>query len=127
MRVSKLERRTLSAVTTKPGLQWCPSPPGCECGDFPDAGEIVKLMTQFRARLAEDDAQARLAPIADLLLDSARQNEKRPAYVKLAMADELVKSLRGQRQQQDVLLLVRVPGEVLERSESRIVLPGEVE
>ena len=68
-----------------------------------------------------------LVPVADLLLDSARQNEKRPAYVKLAMADELVKSLRGQRQQQDVLLLVRIPGDVLERSESRIVLPGEVE
>ena len=68
-----------------------------------------------------------MVPVADLLLDSARQNEKRPAYVKLAMADELVKSLRGQRQQKDVLLLVRIPGEVLERSESRIVLPGEVE
>lgn len=21
--------------------QWCPTPPGCECGDFPDAGPIV--------------------------------------------------------------------------------------
>ena len=71
--------------------------------------------------------QIEMVPVSDLLLDSARQNEKRPAYVKLAMADELVKSLRGQRQQKDVLLLVRIPGEVLERSESRIVLPGEVE
>lgn len=85
------------------------------------------LVKKLQFALEKYPQQVEMVPIADLLLDSARQNEKRPAYVKLAMADELVKSLRGQRQQQDVLLLVRVPGEVLERSESRIVLPGEVE
>ena len=85
------------------------------------------LVKKLQFALEKYPQQVEMVPIADLLLDSARQNEKRPAYVKLAMADELVKSLRGQRQQKDVLLLVRVPGEVLERSESRIVLPGEVE
>ncbi|NHZ73409.1 MAG: hypothetical protein GWP16_02935 [Nitrospirae bacterium] len=85
------------------------------------------LVKKLQFALEKYPQQVELVPVADLLLDSARQNEKRPAYVKLAMADELVKSLRGQRQQQDVLLLVRIPGDVLERSESRIVLPGEVE
>ena len=85
------------------------------------------LVKKLQFALEKYPQQVELVPVADLLLDSARQNEKRPAYVKLAMADELVKSLRGQRQQKDVLLLVRIPGEVLERSESRIVLPGEVE
>ncbi len=84
------------------------------------------LVKKLQFALEKYPQQVELIPVADLLLDSARQNEKRPAYVKLAMADELVKSLRGQRQQQDVLLLVRIPGDVLERSESRIVLPGEV-
>ena len=85
------------------------------------------LVKKLQFALEKYPQQVELVPVADLLLDSARQNEKRPAYVKLAMADELVKSLRGQRQQQDVLLLVRIPSDVLERSESRIVLPGEVE
>jgi hypothetical protein len=62
----------------------------------------------------------------ELLIESARQNEKRPAYVKLAMPDEVVKRLRGGGEERDLVLLVRVPKEVLERSESRIVLPGEV-
>jgi hypothetical protein len=85
------------------------------------------LAKKLQFALDKYPEKVEMVPVVDLLLDSARQNEKRPAYVKLAMADEMVKSLRGQRQQKDVLLLVRIPGEVLERSESRIVLPGEVE
>ena len=85
------------------------------------------LAKKLQFALEKYPQQVEMVPVADLLIDSARQNEKRPAFVKLALADELVKSLRGQRQQKDVLLLVRIPGEVLERSESRIVLPGEVE
>ena len=85
------------------------------------------LVKKLQFALDKYPQQVELVEVADLLLDSAWQNEKRPAFVKLAMADELVKGLRGQRQQKDVLLLVRIPGEVLERSESRIVLPGEVE
>jgi hypothetical protein len=67
-----------------------------------------------------------MVPIEELVTDSARQNPKRPAYVTLAVPDEVVKSLKGRRDDRDLLLLVRVPKEILERSESRIVLPGEV-
>ena len=66
-----------------------------------------------------------LAPVRDLLLDSARQNDRRPAYVKLAVPDEVVKSLRGNRGDQDLILLVRIPAEVSDRVDSRKVLPGE--
>ncbi len=66
-----------------------------------------------------------LAPVQDLLMDSARQNDRRPAYVKLAVPDEVVKSLRGNRGDQDLILLVRIPAEVSDRVDSRIVLPGE--
>lgn len=64
-------------------------------------------------------------PAREILLDSARQNPRRPAYLQLAVPDELVKSVRGGREA-DLVLLVRVPREVLARRESRIVLPGEV-
>ena len=61
-----------------------------------------------------------------LVMDSARQNDRRPAYLKLAVPDELVKNLRGGRHSRDTVLLVRIPGEVLERADSPIVLPGEL-
>jgi hypothetical protein len=67
-----------------------------------------------------------MVPIEQIVTDSARQNPKRPAYVTLAVPDEVVKSLKGGREERDLVLLVRVPKEILERSESRILLPGEV-
>jgi len=67
-----------------------------------------------------------LIPIRELVSDSARQNPKRPAYVTLHVPDEVVKGLRGRQEDTDLVLLVVVPKEVLERSESLIVLPGEV-
>jgi hypothetical protein len=67
-----------------------------------------------------------LVPIRELVTDSARQNPKRPAYVTLSVPDEIVKGLRGRPDDTDLVLLVRVPREILERSESLILLPGEV-
>jgi hypothetical protein len=67
-----------------------------------------------------------MIPLDQLLLESARQNDKRAAYVKLAVVDDVVKSLRGRESERDLLLLVRIPREVLARRESRIILPGEV-
>jgi len=67
-----------------------------------------------------------IVPLDRLVIESARQNPKRPAYVKLAVPDEVVKSVRGSAPGDDLVLLVRVPREILERQESRIVLPGEV-
>ncbi|HEX3557520.1 MAG TPA: hypothetical protein VIA62_30195 [Thermoanaerobaculia bacterium] len=67
-----------------------------------------------------------IVPVEELVTDSARQNAKRPAYVTLSVPDEVVKSLKGRREERDLLLLVRVPKEVLERADSLIILPGEV-
>lgn len=67
-----------------------------------------------------------VVPMAQLAMDSARQNPRRPAYVKLAVPDAVVKGLRGSQKGGDLTLVVHVPREILERSESRIILPGEV-
>lgn len=68
-----------------------------------------------------------MVPLRDLVTESARKNDKRPAFVKLSVPDELVKQLRGRPgDDADLVLLVRVPREVLQRQESLIVLPGEV-
>ena len=66
-------------------------------------------------------------PLDELLMESARQNDKRPAYVKLAVPDDVVKALRGSPDmRKELLFLVSIPREIQERSESRIILPGEV-
>jgi len=70
--------------------------------------------------------RTQVAPVEQLVIESARQNAKRPAWIKLAVPDELVKGLRGGKESTDLLLLVQIPREVLDRSTSRIVLPGEV-
>ena len=70
--------------------------------------------------------QVELAAVEDLPLDSARQTDKRPAYLKLAVPDETVKTLRGRRTPTDHLLLVRVPRALADRAASPIILPNEV-
>ena len=68
-----------------------------------------------------------MVPLRELVTESARQNDKRPAFVKLSVPDEIVKQLRGRPgDDADLVLLVRVPREVLQRQDSLIVLPGEV-
>jgi len=83
------------------------------------------LMKSLQFALEKYPQRVEIAPARDLLMDSARKNDRRPAYVKLAVPDEVVKALRGQRESQDVVLLVRIPAEITERAGSRIVLPGE--
>jgi hypothetical protein len=83
------------------------------------------LMKSLQFALEKYPQRVELAPARDLLMDSARKNDRRPAYVKLAVPDEVVKSLRGNRGNQDLILLVRIPAEVSDRADSRIVLPGE--
>jgi hypothetical protein len=68
-----------------------------------------------------------MVPVQEILLESARQNDKRNAYVKLEVPDEVVKGLRGSRgEEKDLVMLVIVPKEVQQRAESLIILPGEV-
>lgn len=83
-------------------------------------------LTALRFALDKYPEKIELVPVEKLVIDSARQNEKRPAYLKLAVPDEMVKSVRGKREDRDVVLLVRIPSDVLSRADSRIVLPGEV-
>ena len=67
-----------------------------------------------------------LVPLQQLVTETARQNERRPAWAKIALPDEVVKSLRGGDAGGEMVLLVRVPRDVTSRLGSRIVLPGEV-
>ncbi len=76
--------------------------------------------------LAKYPEKVEAVPLDGLLVESARENPKRPAYLKLAVPDEVVKALRGARGARDLYLLVKVPREVQQRAQSPIVLPREV-
>lgn len=79
---------------------------------------------KLRFALERYPERVEAVPVRELVLESARQNPKRPAFVKLAVPDAVVKGLRGS-DEGDLVLLVRVPKEVLARQGSRIILPGE--
>jgi len=83
-----------------------------------------KLLAFALEKYAE---QVEAVPIEELVIDSARQNSKRPAFVKLAVPDELVKALRGRHPGGRRVFLVAVPEDVEQRADSRIVLPGELD
>ena len=83
------------------------------------------LMKSLQFALEKYPQRVELAQAQELLIDSARQNDRRPAFIKLAVPDEVVKALRGNREGTDTVLLVRIPADVNDRVDSRIVLPGE--
>lgn len=79
--------------------------------------------TTLKYALEKHPEKVEAVDVRELLMESARQNPKRPAYVQLAVPDDVVKGLRGRRDDGDMVLLVRIPKDVLERQESRIILP----
>ncbi len=80
----------------------------------------------LRFALDKYPQKVELVPLAQLVTETARENPRRPAWAKIALPDEVVKTLRGGDAEGDLVLLVRVPRDVLSRGESSIVLPGEV-
>jgi len=82
-----------------------------------------RAKTTLTFALENHPQQVDSVDVRELLMESARQNPKRPAYIQLAVPDEVVKSLRGRRDDGDLVLLVRIPKEVVERQDSRIILP----
>jgi hypothetical protein len=80
----------------------------------------------LRFALEKYPEKVEAVPLVKLVADSARENDRRPAWAKVVLPDQVVKGLRGGGDGGDLVLLVRVPREVVGRSESAIILPGEV-
>ncbi|MEM8963458.1 MAG: hypothetical protein AAGD38_18390 [Acidobacteriota bacterium] len=76
--------------------------------------------------LSRSPERVEVVDVTRLVTDSARGNDKRHAWIKVSLPDDDVKALRGPADRRDTdILLVRVPREVSDRRESRIILPGE--
>ena len=63
---------------------------------------------------------------ANLLMDVARSNDKRPAWMKLAVPDEFIKNMKGSPFLMDAYAIIKIPREVVERFNSPIVDPADV-
>ncbi len=79
----------------------------------------------LRFALEKYPERVETSPLAELVIDSAREKPKRPAYLKIAVPDAVVQAVRAPKQGGDSYLVVRIPAEISERVDSRIVLPGE--
>lgn len=79
----------------------------------------------FDFALARYPERLEVSNLEDMLLGSARRSATQPARVELGLSDEAVKNLRGEPERRDLYLVVRIPREVVERSKSLILLPGE--
>ena len=91
-----------------------------------DVMQIREALTALQFALDKYPERVEVAPVRDLVIETARQNPRRSAYLKLAVPDEVVKAVKGpESKTQDMLLLVSIPKEVQERSQSSIILPGE--
>lgn len=84
--------------------------------------DVKKSLALALARFPE---RVEAVPLRELTIESARQNDRRPAYVKLAVPDDVAKAVRGKAEDGDLVLLVHIPKEVVEREGSRIILPGD--
>jgi hypothetical protein len=90
--------------------------------------EPVDPRPVFDFALANYPHLLQVTTVADVMVGSrrARPDVRRPASIELAVPDETVVNLRGEHDRQDLLLLVRIPREVIERSQSLVITPGEL-
>jgi hypothetical protein len=82
-----------------------------------DAKKLMTLLEKFPNAVE-------IVPVEEALIDSARGSGDKPGYLKLAAPDAVVKNLKGDPGRRDTFLLVHIPREILQREESRIILPG---
>jgi hypothetical protein len=62
---------------------------------------------------------------AGLMLDMARKNDKRPAWIKIAVPDEMVVNMKGRPGLMDAYVFIKVPREVVDKFNSPIIDPKE--
>lgn len=75
------------------------------------AQEIAAAVHRAFKEYAQD---VELMLINGFVYDHARQNDKRTAWLKIAVPDDWVKNYRGQEKLQDLYVAIRVPVEIVQ-------------
>lgn len=86
----------------------------------------LKATDFLRYALDNPNPDTEFKTIGECYIESARQNDKRPAYVKLMVPDDWIKNIRGTAELQDIYMLCHFPREMWERFKSPILMDGEV-
>jgi len=63
---------------------------------------------------SEHSGEVEVLPLLALVVDSSRENDKRPAKLVVSVPDDWVKNIAGYDQLQDVYLVSRVPRELFQ-------------
>lgn len=92
-------------------MKWLPRSMSVPDLRLPSAAEVLSLL-HVAERFHMPDIEA--VPLNALVMDTARQNDKRPAYIKVYVPDSWTLSLRGDQALQDVFVAVRIPREALD-------------
>lgn len=71
-----------------------------------------ELLEQLAVALVNAPEKLTILSLTAFLLEGARKNDKRPAWLKLAVPDNVVLNLFGYKELRDNYLLVRIPLEV---------------
>lgn len=69
-----------------------------------------------------------LAPLSPLVVDASRQNDKRPAWLKLTVPDRVVANLKGDKDKQNLFVILELPRQLFEKlaMQPRIILASEM-
>lgn len=63
-----------------------------------------------------------IVELEKVLVDSSRGKEGSPGSIKIAVPDEIVKNLRGDKEKKDLILLIRIPNDLKKKMESPIII-----
>jgi hypothetical protein len=84
---------------------------------------VVALHSLLEFAIANNMPGVFAINMLDVLGDSARQNDKRPAWVRVMVPDQVVMNITGKPNLRDHYFVVHVPREVVDRFESPLILP----
>lgn len=66
-----------------------------------------------------------ILPFFGQMIGATRKNDKKPAILSMVCPDDWVKNINGHADTQDFYYLIRVPRDIQQRMESRIITPQE--
>lgn len=89
-------------------------PPGLDRGSDSEVAGPQTLLDLLLTAIRDHVERLSIFQIDGLLMDAARANDKRPAYLKIATLDSIVQNVRGNDKLRDELLIIRIPREVVD-------------
>lgn len=79
---------------------------------------LIAALRRFADKLTYQD-------LLQLVVHTRRKNDHHPAQFVVACPDYVVRNMTGKPEQRSTYLIIEIPRDVVDRLESKLVLPGE--